>query len=60
MKFRIIWSMNEHTWSWLPTLQTWKNDFRGFGMGIHRAITIKWFNKTVGLNIENDRKVRRR
>jgi len=51
MKIDFIHAFGEHTWCWIPTIQTWHNDFRAFDMGNHYAITIKWFNATVGLMI---------
>jgi hypothetical protein len=52
MKTRLILVLDEHTWSWFPTVNTWRNDFRNFGMGNHYAITIKWLNKSIGINFE--------
>ncbi len=56
MKIDFIHAFGEHTWCWIPTIQTWHNDFRSFDMGNHYAITIKWFNATAGLNINLKRK----
>lgn len=52
MKVEFFYYGDEHTWSLLPALQSWRNDFREFKMGDNYAIVIRFLNKCVGINIK--------
>lgn len=41
MKIEFFYFGDEHTWSLLPTLQSWRNDFRELNMGDNYAIVIQ-------------------
>ena len=52
MKIEFFYFGDEYTWSLLPTLQSWRNDFRELNMGDNYAIVIRFLNKCVGINIK--------
>lgn len=52
MKIDFFYSGDEHTWSLLPTLQAWRNNFIDLGHGDNYALVIRFLNKCVGINIK--------
>ena len=52
MKIDFFYVGGEHTWSFLPTVQGWRNDFRNFDHGDNYALTLKFLNKCIGINIK--------
>jgi len=51
IKIQWLYFGNEHTWSFLPTIQGWYNDFKNFNMGDNYAIVFRFLNKCVGIHI---------
>jgi len=43
---------NEHIYAWVPTIISWKNDFKKLGYGVHYAVALKWLNKSIGINLK--------
>ena len=48
-----IFNNKDAGWIWIPTIESWKNDFRNYDGYIHYIVIIRWLNYSIGIDYGN-------